>query len=330
MSPGPIELRSHADGTPTSVVPLLITLDLHKHRELANCVWESAEYFSRHNQRATYLVPAAYVRMFESLAGTLRQVRALGHSVGCHGLNHTPDEDLGELPREREFALLKEATVILEDALGEPVTSFRAPSYRISRSTLPILDELGYKVDLSVTPQHFPLFSSTPWGYERLLAPRSPYHPSEQSPLSRGDLRLLEIPTSCLVMPFAQATILAVPKLARKVMAPLLATEARRFKRVFVLQLHPESVVGKDDWKFPPLRWTDFLPARTGGFKFRYKFIERDAAKVQTLTLQLLTELRAEASLKPISVDDYLADDYGRENLAEPVSLIELSTTKSS
>ncbi len=328
MSPGPIELRSHANGKPGSVVPLLITLDLHKHRELATCVWESAEFFSRHGQRATYFVPAAYVRMFESLAGTLRQVRSLGHSVGCHGLNHTPDEDLGGLPPEREFALLKEATVILEDALGEPVTSFRAPSYRISRHTLPILDELGYKADLSVTPQHFPLFSSTPWSLERLLAPRSPYHPSKQSPLSRGDLSLLEIPTSCLVMPFAQATILAVPKFACNVMTPLLATEARRFRRAFVLQLHPESVVGKDDWKFPPLRWTDFLPSRSGGFKFRYKFIERDAAKVQTLTLRLLTGCGLKRDLKPISVDDYFAGDYVRENLAEPVSLIELSTNK--
>ena len=232
------------------------------------------------------------------------------------------------MSRDREFALLKEATVTLEDALGEPVTSFRAPSYRISRHTLPILDELGYKADLSVTPQHFPLFSSTPWSVDRLLAPRSPYHPSEQSPLSRGDLNLLEIPTSCFVMPFAQATLLAVPKFACNVMSPLLASEARRFKRVFVLQLHPESVVGKDDWKFPPLRWTDFLPARSGGFKFRYKFIERDAAKVQILTLRLLTELRAEAGLNPISVDDYFANDYVLESLAEPVPLIELSTNK--
>src|SRR5208337_1254394 len=129
MCPGSVELHKNPEEEePRRAVPLLITLDLHKHRELEYCVAKSAEFFTQHNQRATYFVPAAYVRMYEPLAGTLRQARAMGHSVGCHGLNHTPDEDLGGLPPDREFELLKEATVILEDALGGPVTSFRAPS----------------------------------------------------------------------------------------------------------------------------------------------------------------------------------------------------------
>ena len=306
-STAPSQPSGHGQGRET---PLLITLDLHKHREIARCVQESAELFSHYGQRATYFVPAGYLRMYDSLTHTLRRVREMGHDVGCHGLNHTPDEDLGLLPPDREFALLREATSRLEDGLGAQVTSFRAPCYRISQHTLRALDELGYKADLSMTPQQVPILSSAPWTMGRLLAPRSPYHPSKASPWRRGDLRLLEIPTSCFLVPFAQATVLALPVFSDRLMRPLLAFEARRFKRPLVLQLHPESVVGKDDWKFPPLQWRDFLPARAGGFKFRYKLIERDPVKVKAMTDRLLAGLRSEADLKSVSVTEYLANGY--------------------
>jgi len=36
---------------------LLITLDLHKHLELAACLSESAEIFGQHRAHVTYLVP---------------------------------------------------------------------------------------------------------------------------------------------------------------------------------------------------------------------------------------------------------------------------------
>lgn len=293
--------------------PLLITLDLHKHRDLCRCVLESAESFARHRERVTYLVPAGYVRLYDSLAGVLRQTRVMGHSIGCHGLNHTPDEDLGAMAPDREFALLREATRTLEDAIGEPVRCFRAPCYQISGHTLPILDELGYRADLSINPQHFPLFSSTPWGFGKLFAPRSPYHPGRQNPFRKGELKLLEIPTSCLALPFSQATILAVPRVAVRAMASVLASEAKRFQRAVVLQLHPESMVGKDDWKYPPICWKDFVPSRSGGFGFRYHLIERDPKKVQKLTVCILGWLRAETGLNAISVDDFLADAQAEE-----------------
>ena len=99
-------------------IPLLVTLDLHEHPELSSCVMESAEFFTGHSQRVTYLVPAMYVRKSSELGDTLRRVRALGHSIGCHGLNHTPDEDLSVISPSREYTLLKEATEILQDCGG--------------------------------------------------------------------------------------------------------------------------------------------------------------------------------------------------------------------
>jgi hypothetical protein len=223
-------------------------------------------------------------------------------------LNHTPDEDLNLLTPDREYALLKEATVTLEDAMGEQISSFRAPCWQISKRTLPILDQLGYKADLSVTPQQISLFSSSPWDLSKLWAPRSPYYPSDRHPFRHGDLGLLEIPTSCLGIPFAQASILAIPRVVTGIMMRVLVAEAARLARPVVLQLHPESVVGKDDYKFPPLRLRDFIPLSSGGFNFRYKLIERDPVKVQELTDCLLRRLRTDANLHSISVDDFLAN----------------------
>lgn len=243
-------------------------------------------------------------------------MRSLGHSVGCHGLNHTEEEDLRRLESKQEFALLREATLILEDALGEPINAFRSPCYRISNRTLPILEELGYKVDLSVSPQHFPLFSSSLWSCGRMFSPRSPYHPSESSPYRRGSLKLLEIPTSCLLIPFAQASILSLPRMATGIMTKLLISEARRLGRVVVLQFHPESVVGKDDWKYPPLVWKDFLPIQSGGIGLRYRLIERDPVKVRELTDSLLLRLRVTPELQPLSVDEFLAGVPGAGELA--------------
>ena len=69
---------------------LLSDADLYSAAQPELDVLESAESFTRYRERVTYLVPAGYVRLYDSLAGVLRQIRAMGHSIGCHGLNHTP------------------------------------------------------------------------------------------------------------------------------------------------------------------------------------------------------------------------------------------------
>lgn len=291
----------------TKTFPLLITLDLHQHRQLDACVIRSAEFFTHYAQRVTYFVPAMYVRRDPELGGTLRRVRAMGHTIGCHGLNHATSENLNAVSPTTEFTILKDATKILQDTLGEPITCFRAPCFLISSRTLPILAELGYRADLSVTPQHFPLLSSSPWAFGRLIAPRSPYQPSEQSPFRSGRVPLLEIPTSCLGVPFQQGTILSIPTFATNLMTNILISEARCFNRVLVTYLHPESIVGKDDWKWPPLTWRDFVPFSSGGTKLRYRLIERDPVVVQNITLRFLARLRSETNFIAISVDDFLS-----------------------
>ena len=187
--------------------PLLLTLDVHAHPELSNVLGSSADVLARNNMRTTYFIPAGLVRGIPAVRAAVRELRARGHRIGCHGLHHSKNEDFGTMSPRAEFQLLRDATSILKDALGAPVTTFRAPDFRRGRRTLFFLSELGYKADLSVTPQRLSILSSSPWSLGWLFAPRSPYHPSERSPYRRGFLAVKEIPTSCFLIPLAQGTI---------------------------------------------------------------------------------------------------------------------------
>jgi hypothetical protein len=222
-------------------------------------------------------------------------------------LNHTPDEDLRGLSHGEEFALLSKATRMLEDALGSPVTSFRAPVFRLSNRTLQLLAELGYQADLSVTPQRLSILSSTPWCFQWLWAPRAPYRPHRKSPYRRGELNLIEIPTSCVLLPFAHATMTGIRSRGMAAMLEVLAWEGRHFNRVLVLLLHPESIAGEDFyWGGRKLRWSDFIPRRNGGLSLRYHFGDITPEESRRLSEGALARLRARPDLCEMSVDDYL------------------------
>jgi peptidoglycan/xylan/chitin deacetylase (PgdA/CDA1 family) len=287
--------------------PTLITLDVHEHPKLDAVLRESGEVFAGEGVPVTYFVPSGFLIKRPGLSQVLRGLTALGHSIGCHGLNHTPDEDLRGLSHGEEFALLSKATRILEDALGKPVTSFRAPVFRLSKRTPRLLSELGYRADLSVTPQRLSLLSSTPWCFQWLWAPRAPYHPHRKSPYRRGDVDLIEIPTSCVLLPFAHATMTGIRSRGMSAMLEILAWEARRFDRVLVLLLHPESITGEDFyWDERKLRWSDFIPWSNGGLSLRYHFGDIPPEKSRGLSEELLARVRARHDLREMSVDEYL------------------------
>jgi peptidoglycan/xylan/chitin deacetylase (PgdA/CDA1 family) len=266
---------------------------------------ESAEFFAKAGDRVTYFVPAALVAQQKDFQQTLRQVRTLRHSIGCHGLSH--NEDLGSLSASEEFLLLKEATSILSDALGAPITSFRAPGFRIGHRTLSFLSELGYKADLSVTPQRLSVISSSPFTLGWLWAPRLPYRPSAKCPFRRGKLALLEIPTSSLILPLSHGTIANLPGSAARTLLKTLSLEAKYFHRAIVPMFHPEAVVGEVESWCPTFRWRDLVLRRYGGIQCRfYFFLERDPDTIYRRTMAVLSQLRQIEGLESLSVDEYL------------------------
>ncbi|HYJ78475.1 MAG TPA: polysaccharide deacetylase family protein, partial [Longimicrobiaceae bacterium] len=84
----------------------------------------------------------------------VREIHRAGHEVGCHGYEHrfvyrqTPAEFESDVGR---------AARLLSSITGEPVVSYRAPYFSITKKSLwalPILRDLGFKYDSSVFPVH--------------------------------------------------------------------------------------------------------------------------------------------------------------------------------
>ena len=285
----------------------LVTLDVHEHPNLKSVLQKSADFFSGLELHVTYFVPAGLIRKDPALGEVVRGIGEGGHSIGCHGLNHTRDEDFPSIEPKTERAILTEATKILEDTMGLAINAFRAPVFRLSKHTLGFLAELGYKADLSVTPQRLPFLSSTPWSYGGFLAPRSPYRPHHSSPYRRGNLPIIEIPISCLALPLAHGAMTVLRSSGLPIMTRMLMSEARAFNRVVVLSVHPESIAG-EDWYFEkrPWRVSDLLPRVWGGMQLRYHFADVSPEKSRELSTGMVTFAKSNPELKLQSVDEYL------------------------
>ena len=112
----------------------------------------------------------------------VRRIAQDGHEIACHGYDHTlvsrrsPDEFRAEIRR---------AKAVLEDAGGQPVLGYRAPSFSIGASgrwAYAILAEEGFRYDSSV----YPILHDR---YGDRAAPRFPYEIWRS-----GSDRLIEFP----------------------------------------------------------------------------------------------------------------------------------------
>jgi len=103
----------------------------------------------RHDVRGTFFVLGWVADRHPWL---VQEIHRAGHEIGSHSFWHrliyeqTPEEFRDDLRRSRD---------VLENAIGEPVTAFRAPSFSITTRSLwalEILAEEGFRVDSSVFP----------------------------------------------------------------------------------------------------------------------------------------------------------------------------------
>ena len=100
---------------------------------------------------ATFFVLGWVADRFPDLVS---EIHAGGHEIGAHSYWHrliyeqTPEEFREDLQRSRD---------VLEDAIGQRVTAYRAPSFSITRRSLWALDilvEEGFRIDSSIVPVH--------------------------------------------------------------------------------------------------------------------------------------------------------------------------------
>lgn len=137
------------------------------------------DLLNRHRCRATFFV-LGWVA--ERQPEIVREILAAGHEVGCHSYWH---RCVWRLSPEEFRADTRRARAAIEDAGGQPVLGYRAPSFSIVERSLwaiEILAEEGFIYDSSV----FPIYHDV-YGFPR--APRVPFYWTS----SRGH-RLYEFP----------------------------------------------------------------------------------------------------------------------------------------
>lgn len=132
--------------------------------------------------KATFFVLGWVAERFGEL---VRRIANAGHELASHGYAHRLIYDQTPAAFRED---VRRAKGLLEQASGQPVRGFRAPSYSVTPRTLwaiDILIEEGYAYDSSVFPIH----------HDRYGIPLSPRHPYVLSSRSGS---LVEAPASTI------------------------------------------------------------------------------------------------------------------------------------
>jgi hypothetical protein len=208
--------------------------------------------------------------------------------VGSHGHQH----DFAEIRalmrgRAADLGFLRRSHALYQETFSDAPVSFRSPAWcPLAPAAIDMLVALGYRVDSSATPQRLPIFSSTPYANTWLFARRTPYE------LAPG---LLEVPTSCLLLPAASPTWLTLRRRTTAAFLHLLLWEADRHANgIPCVQFHVSDFVPDAAPPSPEekLSWGSFLPRPHGGLRFKVFLRERDPRRVYAITQEIIETLR--------------------------------------
>jgi polysaccharide deacetylase family protein (PEP-CTERM system associated) len=123
------------------------------------------QLLSDHFARATFFVLGEIAAHHP---GIVRRIAAEGHEIACHGNGH---DDVYRLSPREFRADIRRAKLRIEDAVGDPVTGYRAPNFSIGVAeswAYQILLEEGFRYDSSM----YPILHDR---YGQPGAPRVPY-----------------------------------------------------------------------------------------------------------------------------------------------------------
>jgi polysaccharide deacetylase family protein (PEP-CTERM system associated) len=196
----------------------------------------------------------------------VREIDNAGHEIGSHGYWHrqiytqSPDEFRKDL---------RESIAVLEDLIDKPVTSFRAPTFSITRRSLWALDilaEEGIQVDSSIFPIRHDRYG-IPLGEDRLHIIDTPSGQLWEFPMSTVTVAGRRIPIGgggyFRMYPFA-LTIRGLESINRRHGAP------------FMFYIHP--------WEIDPEQPRVAGPKRIAQFRHRLN-LSQTAEKLERLLL---------------------------------------------
>jgi polysaccharide deacetylase family protein (PEP-CTERM system associated) len=123
------------------------------------------DFLSEAGQSGTFFVLGWVAKNHPKL---VREIAERGHEIACHSLEH---RRVFQMTRDEFFEDTRNAKHALEDAGGQPVGGYRAPSFSITQDSLwafDVLAELGFTYDSSIFPVRHP-------NYGMPNAPRGPF-----------------------------------------------------------------------------------------------------------------------------------------------------------
>lgn len=122
--------------------------DRYRQRMEERTLW-LLEQLRQRGLKATFFVVGELARSCNTL---VRAIAWEGHEVASHGWDHRRVLDM---TREEFRRDVRDSKAALEDATGQPVVGYRAPTFSIVRRTawaIDILAEEGYQYDSSIYP----------------------------------------------------------------------------------------------------------------------------------------------------------------------------------
>ena len=174
----------------------------------------------------------------EQFAVPLRKLALAGHTIGCHGNNHSETEDYRYMSPALIFNTLSDATNRIKNALGVIPQVFRGPRMTTSAMTQNILRDLGYKADFSVCAFRWDFFAANCFDRHWIVTGPTPYCPASNNPFRPASTvnpndNFIVVPLSGMGLPFVLGSVFifgecfmlqlakAITKIANQTSAPI-------------------------------------------------------------------------------------------------------------
>ncbi len=220
------------------------------------------DVYARHDIKCTFYFTG---EIAEIVPEAIELVLDHGHDIGCHGYDHLHTHAFDIMDLEEQIVELRKAKKIIENIAGK-INDFRAPALRINESTILALEQTGFNTDSSIASQRFdgPLTFGSKKKLKWLAAPRSPYNPSYDSIIRKGNSKILEIPISALVFPYIGTTMRISP-IILKIIEKFLFAESKKKEKPIVFLFHPNECLDATP---------DLKPTRRGSNAIEYIFAD--------------------------------------------------------
>jgi hypothetical protein len=284
-----------------------VTIDLHP-GDYPSDIETASELLTNLGIRATFFLPTSML-LESAIRAVLRPLLICGHEIGTHGHWHDSNE-INALRSSKKESLdfLRSSTNAYQDCFGIAPSSFRSPCWcALGNHAVDRLQELGYRVDSSATPQRLPILSSRPFRNSWSFVSRSPYWLRDE---------LLEIPTTSLLVPLGSPTFLTLRRRGSSAMLKLLLFEARCNAKIVVnAQFHVDDLrpASCRIRPRPTVRPSDFVPWPRGGLAFRYQLRERREVEIWKTSFSLLSLLRRTRCLTVSEIRHEIVRARGRK-----------------